>query len=151
MAGKVNSLKKMLPKDKMLNKILIGVLIVIIIIILCSIFKNTQSLESFSDDRLKPLGGDVTFVMFYADWCPHCQHAKPEVQKLEEMLNNKNNKVNNVNVKVERVNCEEEKDLANKYDIAGYPTFKLLTKNGTHEYEGGNKSDQFLEYLEQKI
>jgi thiol-disulfide isomerase/thioredoxin len=151
MAGKMNSLKKMLPKDKVLNKILIGILIVIIVIILCSILKNSNALESFSSDRLKPDNGCVTFAMFYAEWCPHCQTAKPEIQKLEDLLNAKNSEINNIKVKVERINCEDEKELANKYNITGYPTFKLLTNNGVHEYEGGNQSNQFLEYLEQKL
>ena len=37
-------------------------------------------------DGHEPTGTTAEFVMFYADWCPHCQTAKPEVEKLKEQL-----------------------------------------------------------------
>ena len=146
-----NKVKNLMPKDKNLNNILLGVLVVIIIVLIISILKRSNTMESFSSDKLKPSGKQVNFVMFFTDWCHHCQSAKPELKKLEDKLNSSNNNVNNVKVNIIRVNCEEEKSLAKKYEIAGYPTFKLITANGVEEYNQGPDHKQMLNYLQNNV
>ena len=107
--------------------------------------------ENFSVDKLVPTGNEASFVMFYADWCPHCQNAKPVVKELSEELKENNSKVNNRKVRIIQVNCEEEQELAKKYDISGYPTFKLLNGKEIVEYEGGVDKEQFMDFLKENI
>ena len=72
-----NKVKKMMPNENMLNKILIGVLVLVVIIIIISILNKSNALESFTSKPLHPSKGEVNFVMFGTEWCPHCQNAKP--------------------------------------------------------------------------
>lgn len=57
---------------------------------------------------------EVTEIyFFYVNWCPHCVKAKPEVAKFKR---------NNSDARVIEVNCEEQPELAKKYDVRAYPT-----------------------------
>ena len=134
-----------------LDRILIIVLIVLVIVVGYYLISKSNLSENFSGDRLVPSGKEASFVMFYADWCPHCQNAKPIVAELDEELKENNSKVNNKKVKIIKVNCEEEEGLAKKYDISGYPTFKLLTGKDVIEYDGGVDKEQFMNFLSQNL
>ena len=102
--------------------------------------------ENFSDKLNKD---KASFVMFYADWCPHCQNAKPIVNDLKEEVSN--DKQLNNSVDIVNINCEEEKELAGKYKISGYPTFKLIKDSEVVEYEGGADKDQFMNFLRNNV
>ena len=84
-----------------------------------------------------------TFVMYYADWCPHCVTTKPELAKLGSTQT-----IGATTVQIEKI---EEKDIpaAIKPTIQGYPTIRLLNPDGTTkaEYEGARTSDGFLQFL----
>lgn len=134
-----------------LDRILIIVLIVLVIVVGYYFVSKSNLLENFAGDRLVPSGTEASFVMFYADWCPHCQNAKPVVSELDEQLKENDSEVNNKKVKIIKVNCEEEKGLAKKYDISGYPTFKLLTGKEIIEYDGGVDKEQFMDFLKQNV
>ena len=58
----------------------------------------------------------------YATWCGPCQNIIPIFNELEKELNTK--------YKFAKINIDEERDLAIKYNISSIPTF-LFIKNGT--------------------
>lgn len=75
----------------------------------------------------------AVLYFFYVDWCPHCTTAKPEVAKLEEDLANNNNLMGNTPVNVKQVNCEEEVELAKKFNVKSYPTVVAVKDNKKEE------------------
>lgn len=88
-----------------------------------------------------------TFAFFYAPWCGHCQRTKPEWEKFEKM--------NNTDIKLVQINCDENKELAEKHGIQGFPTFHYLPQGLNHpeskvEYKGDRTSQSWLAFLADK-
>ena len=72
-------------------------------------------------------------VVFYAHWCPHCQHYKPKfiesARKIEEHL-----RLKNVSTKVEwfAVSCVPHQHLCNHLMIDTYPQVKFYPAMSNH-------------------
>ena len=51
--------------------------------------------------------------------------------------------------KIGAVNCENDRDLARKYKVTGYPTVYFFgeDKTQTVEYEGERKAEKIVEFL----
>lgn len=99
-------------------------------------FENTNVREitgaDFTDDcKLKD--DKCTFVLFFADWCGHCQNFKPTYINFANII---------TFMKVCAVNVDNNKELINKmsktnFPVKGFPTL-LIFKNGKviEEYRG---------------
>ena len=68
---------------------------------------------------------DFVVVEFYASWCGHCKKLAPEWEKAAKTLQKGDPPV--VLVKVEATE-DENKELASKYNIGGFPTIKVRTR-----------------------
>lgn len=87
------------------------------------------------------------FVMYYADWCPHCQTIKPAFTDFSSSPYSSAGK----NVDVQMV---EEKEIPAdvKSTIQGYPTFMLYKADGSMlEYKGGRDVDSMKDFLGQNM
>lgn len=89
--------------------------------------------------------GGATFKFFYADWCPHSKKAFPIWNKLKAEFENK--PINNTLVVFEEIDGESQPDIADQYNISGFPTFKLITQNQIIEYDAKPNFDTFKEFL----
>ena len=58
-------------------------------------------------------------ILYYADWCGHCQTMKPEWNKVVKKM-----KTNN-NVNIAEVESKHIDNLVNKPTIQGFPTIKM--------------------------
>ena len=108
-----------------------------------------KSKKSASSDNssLEPESGECVIALFYADWCPHCQHFKPEFKKAMVKLNGKMNNKNKT-MRFEMVDCDADKNIAKKYDVSGFPTVKILNDDNTvDEYNGDRTFDGLRKYL----
>ena len=85
----------------------------------------------------------VELYFFYTDWCPHCKTAKP----IWEDLKNTTTMINNVKINYIDVNCEKEKELAEKFSIEGYPTIKLVKDNQVIEYDAKPDKETLIIFL----
>ena len=87
---------------------------------------------------------ELWLILFYAPWCGHCKAFHPEFEKVSKATKGL--------FKIGAVNCEDEKDIAQKYKIDGYPTVLFFgdDKTKTEEYEGNRKADKVIEYLFEK-
>lgn len=64
-------------------------------------------------------------VLYYAEWCGHCNAMKPEWEKFITKM--KDTKVNSCNVKIADVKSDFIDDLKNKPEIPGFPTIKMYS------------------------
>lgn len=60
-------------------------------------------------------------IDFWATWCGPCRMMAPVVEEIANEVGEK--------AKVCKVNIDENKDIAEKYDVMSIPTF-LIIKNG---------------------
>ena len=124
--------------------------ILLFITLLCWSFqffdKNTEVIQLKKDIFEKEVvnSDDLWLILFYAPWCGHCKKFHPEFEKVAK-------KTKGV-FKIGAVNCEEEKDLAKKYKIDGYPTVLFFgdNKKKTEEYEGDRKAEKVIDFLFEK-
>ena len=98
--------------------------------------------ENFKKEVTESEG--LWLILFYAPWCGHCKRFHPEFEKIA--------KVTKGLFKIGAVNCEEEKDLAKKYKIDGFPTVLFFGENKekTEEYEGDREAVKVLDFLFEK-
>ena len=83
------------------------------------------------------------FVMFYAPWCGHCKKFKPELEKAAEILRKEN-------LIVAKVDATEQKDLASRCKIKGYPTVKFFKKGAIIDYKSARKADAVVDWVRKK-
>lgn len=101
-----------------------------------------------NDDSIETLqnASDPVMVMFFAPWCGHCQNCKPDFEKFRQTLIQQGGQV-----KAKLVNCDENKDMAKKYGVQGFPTFKYFPKgmNGgvVREYNGPRTVDGWMSFI----
>ncbi|KAH8274021.1 hypothetical protein KR044_008102 [Drosophila immigrans] len=81
-------------------------------------------------------------VMFYAPWCGHCKHTKPEFTAAANALQD------DPRVVFVAVDCTKYAALCAKYNVRGYPTILYFSYLKTKlEYNGGRTSKDFISYM----
>lgn len=75
---------------------------------------------------------DIWMIEFYAPWCGHCKKLQPEWEEAASALRGQ--------VKFGKVDATEEKMLANRFQVQGYPTIKYW------EYGKGKSDSKGLPY-----
>lgn len=84
---------------------------------------------------------EVTFTLYYVDWCPHCKTVKPEWKKLES-----DSELKHININ--KINCEDNESIAKEKNIEGFPTI-LLNNNGKEvAYNGAREYTDFKKFLQ---
>jgi thiol-disulfide isomerase/thioredoxin len=91
----------------------------------------------------------TTFTMYYADWCGHCQTAKPE---FSEFAKQGILKIGNENCKIRMISPEKEPEAAKGKQIKGFPSFLLETADGkTVEYTGERNTAGYMAFLNSNL
>ncbi|KAL2593659.1 hypothetical protein AAZV13_12G142300 [Glycine max] len=86
------------------------------------------------------------FVMveFYAPWCGHCQALAPEYAAAATELKGED-------VILAKVDATEENELAQQYDVQGFPTVYFFV-DGIHKpYNGQRTKDAIMTWIKKKI
>ena len=76
---------------------------------------NSQNFEEEVIKSEKPV-----LIDFYADWCGPCKMLSPIIDEIAE---------ENSDIKVVKVNVDDSRDLAMKYQVMSIPTLVVI-KNG---------------------
>jgi thiol-disulfide isomerase/thioredoxin len=109
--------------------------------------------EGFSNDekiKLAMENNKPTMAFFYAPWCPHCKTSLPLWNSFQEE-NNKDN------VNIVSIDCtkEENKEIAKKHGVNGYPTIKYLPNglsnpSGVVDFNGPRTKQGFSSFLSEQ-
>ena len=132
--------------------------IVTVIIILAQTTKRVRSDEASADvegTEVLALTKDTfddavknnkhVLVKFVAPWCGHCKALTPAYAAAAKQLLDSGS-----DIKLATVDATIEQDLAQKFDVKGYPTIKFFSDGTTFEYTGGRTQDDIISWLKKK-
>ena len=88
-------------------------------------------------------GNHAALVAFSAPWCVHCKEFNPILEEVGKHFDDKR-------VIIAKCDATQQKELADKYDIVGYPTVKFFPKRGEGketEYTGPRDKDSIVEWI----
>jgi len=87
----------------------------------------------------------TTLVLFYADWCGHCKKLKPTWSECSKKASKDGLNMVQINV---GEGTDKDKELAEKYQIDGYPTIMLFKNGKATPYNGPRTEEGFLSALQ---
>jgi len=77
-------------------------------------------------------------IDFYADWCGPCKVLSPMIEKLKE---------NNPDVVIEKINVDENRELALEFSVRNIPTVIFLKGDEVVAREIGVKQESHYQNL----
>ena len=101
--------------------------------------------KEFLPEGEKKTTENATLYFFYTTWCPHCKKSMPIWKSLKDELDNKEIKGTTINF-IE-VDCDKDAALAEKFNVQGYPTIKLVKGNQIIEYDAKPSKETLMEFL----
>mmetsp|Transcript_2672 Transcript_2672/g.7943 ORF Transcript_2672/g.7943 Transcript_2672/m.7943 type:complete len:497 (+) Transcript_2672:181-1671(+) len=93
---------------------------------------------------------DFVAVEFYAPWCGHCKKLAPEWETAAKTFKGEEPKVVLANIDC---TAEENKALAEKYGVKGFPTIKVFRGNDAEnagDYEGPREAKGIVTHLKKQ-
>jgi len=128
---------------KVTKVILLSVVVVFLLAMIGVIGNGSVQgfIGGFGNAGAPPVG---SFIMYYADWCPHCKTIKPEFADFSKrgVVT-----VNGKNVAVAMIEESDKEKMAGK-NVKGFPTFLYETAAGeTVEYSGPRTRDAWMDFL----
>jgi len=89
------------------------------------------------------LGTKAALVEFYAPWCGHCKSLAPKYEQLAKVF------AGEKNVAIGKVDATEHGDLANRYDVSGYPTLKFFPAGSSEPiaYDGARELEDMVSFI----
>ena len=136
------------------KKKIVIILLVSILLILVSMYTYKKYIQPMIAPSYVPNkefveegaeGPDADFVFFYVNWCPHCKSAMPAWDNIKAKYNEK--KINNTTVYFREVDCERNEEEADRYNITGYPTIKLLKGDQIIEFNAKPTENSLTQFL----
>ena len=93
----------------------------------------------------KESSNENEIIFFYVDWCPHCKTARPQWDAVKKTYHGK--QINNKVIYFKEINCEKNEDMADKYNVEGYPTIKLVKENEIVEFDAKPTEETLTQFL----
>lgn len=97
------------------------------------------------DDNVFGDGNIHALVEFFAPWCGHCKSLAPKYDLVAHAFKHEKN------VTIAKVDCTAEPELAQRFNIEGYPTIKMFPASGASEvgilYQNDHTVDAIVSFV----
>jgi thiol-disulfide isomerase/thioredoxin len=94
------------------------------------------------------LPSEATLYYFYTSWCPHCKLANSE---WKDLISQTGGTINNKQIIFKDIDCDNDSDIADKFNVTGYPTIKLVYNNTIYNYDAKPDTNTLLQFLNSVI
>ena len=88
---------------------------------------------------------EAEIYFFHTQWCPHCKKAMPIWQKVKDEFEGKT--INGNTLYFREVDCDEDEETADKFNVEGYPTIKLVKDSQVIEYDAKVEYETLVEFI----
>merc|ERR1712151_800894 len=95
------------------------------------------------DEALKKF--DHILVEFYAPWCGHCKKLAPEYAQAAQKL-----AAQDPPRYIAKVDATENKEVAERHGIKGFPTLVFYANGNKSDYTGGRTEDTIVQWINKK-
>ena len=111
---------------------------------------DTTNYHANREQMSKSDGNKKANILFFsAQWCPHCQKAKPEWENFKGEYEGK--VINGYTLVFTDYDCTEEtpenEAIMKKYNIEGFPTVKLIKDNQIIDFDANVKKDTLQQFV----
>eukprot|EP01111_Echinosteliopsis_oligospora_P009855 TRINITY_DN2968_c0_g1_i2.p1 TRINITY_DN2968_c0_g1~~TRINITY_DN2968_c0_g1_i2.p1 ORF type:complete len:320 (-),score=84.17 TRINITY_DN2968_c0_g1_i2:471-1400(-) len=106
--------------------------------------KKPQEVTVLTDDSFDEATKEGTWLLdFYAPWCGHCKKLNP----IFDTVGAKFMKMKGIHAG--KIDCTVEKGLAERFNIRGYPTLKVIKDGKLYDYSGGRTEDALIAFAKE--
>ena len=128
----------------MIETVILVLGITILLVLVSRLWRSPKQAKK----EIKP--NEARLYFFYTTWCGWSKKAQPEWDKVKAAIQAKpifgTTKVDPI-----EVDAEQDRKLADLYEVEGYPTILLETSEGLSQYQKRVSSDGVLQFLRQSL
>ena len=119
--------------------------ILLVLVILLILLRFTRNRGYRYDHSSEGFEGGKEVVICKADWCGHCQNAKPEFDNL--LAASPIALKDGSKVKVRVLDADADKAEVAKYNVKGFPSILVMDGGNQTEYPGPRTKAGILDFL----
>lgn len=137
----------------------IAIMVVVALFVLVGVYYYTSKIRPslypkfVENNEYEPVDTDekgaVDIYFFFTTWCPHCKAAKPEWNKFKTEFEGK--QVNGSTLFFKEVDCDVEEEVANKFEVEGYPTIKLVNGDQIIDLDAKPTYESLKQFVESTL
>ncbi|CAF1508340.1 unnamed protein product [Adineta steineri] len=110
--------------------------------------KWVRDVDSKIIDEIKQNPSIAYLIQFHAPWCGHCRKFEPVYEEIAKEIYDLSSTVDEFkNIRIVRIDATVYTDVANRYDVRGYPTIKFVRGPQVFAYENERAKTAVLEFL----
>ena len=158
MEGVKSSVTKSITKHKWSLVKILGIMLVLGIIVYVFYIKVIKPItqpgykanKEIIDTGVDSPDSDIIDIFyFYTTWCPYCKKARPEWDKFRSQWEDSG--FSGYTVNFAEIDCDVNEAAADKYNVDGYPTIKMVKNKKVIDYDAKPELSSLNQFLKSSL